>query len=219
MVLDMFKASFDVLKNLFALTHFNSFFIGILIILSPMIIYLFFNLIYWFFAEKKLSKSVVCLSKRRKIKQITGCIILFICSWTIIQIDSTCCDCIWTSYFESKSLIYYVWYYFLTPFIFTALQIGTIILLNYVVINTLSILPKIKFSKNKNKAISVTCDEVRNIVIPETRKFLNKYKKLGSTKDIILAHEKEYKDIIKKATSVFINNKEIVDYYFKLYTK
>ena len=63
------------------------------------------------------------------------------------------------------------------------------------------------------------CEEVKSIVIPATRQFINKYKKVGTRREILTKYEKEYKELIKLETQQFINNKEICEHYFKLYTK
>lgn len=238
MFLDVIRVSFEAVGNLFNPGIYIRdagwmTFLLVLIAVAPIIIYGLFNLCFWFFSERKLEKSVVQSSVRRRIKQIVGILLVTITSFFALSGAG--------AYFEASfQFEIYMGYYvepILSPVIYTIVVLGFIAFVKYTIGNIVKLIAgaikrkKKKSTKSKiqkankestkqNKlVVDVESDDVRKIVLPKTREFLNKYKKEGNIKQVIKNHTKEYKELLLKETEQFYNNKDIAEHYYNRYSK
>lgn len=93
MFLDVIRASFEAIEKLFDPETYTSIstpgfalFIMVLLAVAPIIIYGLSNLLFWFFGERKLEKSVVQCSVRRRIKQIVGMLLMLAAALVTINV-------------------------------------------------------------------------------------------------------------------------------------
>lgn len=235
MFLDVIRASFETIGKLFNLEVYKNIsndtgyalFLIMLLAVAPIIIYGLFNLCFWFFGERKLEKSVVQSSVRRGIKQIVGILLMMISAYAAI--------CAMGLFFViiSDRLILPI----LSPIIYCIIVLGFIAFVKYTIGNIVKLIagaikrkkkkstkPKIQkvnkeCTKQNKLVVDVESDNVRKIVLPKTREFLNKYKKEGNIKQVIKNHTKEYKELLLKETEQFYNNKDIVEHYYNRYSK
>lgn len=235
MFLDIIRASFEAIEKLFAPETYTSIstpgfalFIMVLLAVAPIIIYGLSNLLFWFFGERKLEKSVVQSSVRRRIKQIVGMLLMLAAALVTINVLGV--------YFITIVSDKYV-APILSPILYCIIVLGFIAFVKYTIGNIVKLIAgaikrkKKKSTKSKiqkankectkqNKlVVDVESDDVRKIVLPKTREFLNKYKKEGNIKQVIKNHTKEYKELLLKETEQFYNNKDIVEHYYNRYSK
>lgn len=218
MYIDIIKASLDVIKELFLFNHFHNILIGILIILSPLILYSLCKYLERIIIKNKKKKGC------KKLLKLFTILVVWADCWLITAFLKDIPNNIYFNIYQFTDIIaYYVWYVAVTPLILFLFYIIIYKILTYLIYNIYLIIRDVVklFNKEnrKPKAIDVECEEVKSIVIPATRQFINKYKKVGTRREILTKYEKEYKELIKLETQQFINNKEICEHYFKLYTK
>lgn len=235
MFLDVIRSSFYTVGNLF---NVNTYvrdvwwmtFLLVLIAVAPIIIYGLSNLLFWFFGERKLEKSVVQTSIRHKIKQIVGILLLLAVSFFTLSATGV--------YYNSTYLDGYIKPIF-SPIIYACFVLSFIAFIKYTIGNIVKLIvgavKRKKHSKKINKdnkkeiakqtikqgkpVVNVDSEEVRKVVIPKTREFLHKYRKEGNIKQVVKNHTKEYKELLTKETQQFHNSKEIVEHYINQYSK
>ena len=135
MFLDVIRVSFYTVGNLFnANTYIRDVwwmtFSRVLIAVAPIIIYGLSNVLFWFFGERKLEKSVVQVSIRHKIKQIVGILLLLAVSFFTLS---------GTGVYYSMYLDDYIKPIF-SPIIYTCFVLGFIVFIKYTIGNIVKLI-------------------------------------------------------------------------------
>lgn len=136
MFLDVIRVSFYTVGNLF---NVNTYvcdvwwmtFLLVLIAVAPIIIYGLSNLLFWFFGERKLEKSVVQASLRHKIKQIVGILLLLAVSFFTLSATGV--------YYNSTYLDGYIKPIF-SPIIYACFVLGFIAFIKYTIGNIVKLI-------------------------------------------------------------------------------